>query len=280
MKMKQIIAAVLGVAMAGCATRQGVVDVAEENDVCGMMSYMHLEAKHVHLKSILGIDDAVLADTNRFVLGSGSYSHEFTIDKPFGGFSKVRVYLDRMVVDPLGSDAGGKPHRLRSVDLKRWLPDATTEKELLAEWQASCDLVANILDLEPPKVRLVDVGKLRRCRTGRIETMLHGVQSSMTFRLAGNQYITVRLAEPTYAMRDGKAVMVVPGSVSIDLMYNLSLCGRFAREVSGQEEKIEKEVDFGPDCRDKLAAALKDGIERRARRVKRKPAKDNVNKAK
>ncbi len=278
--MKQIMAAVLGIVMAGCVTRQTVMDVAEEDDICGMVNYMRLEAKHVHLRSILGIDDSVLADTNRFVLGSGSYSHEFTIDKPFGGFSKVRVYLDVMVADPLGSDAGGKPHRLRSVDLKRWLPNATTEEELLAEWQASCDLVANILDLEPPKVRLVDVGKLRRCRTGRIETTLHGVQSSMTFRLAGNQYITVRLTEPTYAMRDGKAVMVVPGSVSIDLMYNLSLCGRFAREASGQEEKIEKEVDFGPDCRDKLAAALKDDIERRARRVKRKPAKDNGNKAK
>ena len=280
MKMKQIMAAVLGVAAAGCATQQAVVDVAEEDDICGMVNYMRLEAKHAHLRSVLGIDDSVLADTNRFVLGSDRYSHEFTIDKLFGGFTKARVYLDVMVVDPLGSDAGGKPHRLRSVDLERWLPDATTEKELLAEWQASCDLVANILDLEPPKVRLVDVGKLRRCRTGRIETTLHGVQSSMTFRLAGNQYITVRLTEPTYAMRDGKAVMVVPGSVSIDLMYNLRLCGRFAREVSGQEEKIEKEVDFGPDCLDKLAAALKDDIERRTKRAKRKSAKDNGNNAK
>ena len=279
MRMKQIMAAVLGIVMAGCVTRQTVMDVAEEDDICGMVNYMRLEAKHAHLRSILGIDDSVLADTNRFVLGSDRYSHEFTIDKLFGGFTKARVYLDVMVVDPLGSDAGGKPHRLRSVDLERWLPDATTEKELLAEWQASCDLVANILDLEPPKVRLVDVGKLRRCRTGRIETTLHGVQSSMTFRLAGNQYITVRLTEPTYAMRDGKAVMVVPGSVSIDLMYNLSLCGRFTREASGQE-KIEKEVDFGPDCRDKLAAALKDDIERRTKRAKRKSAKDNGNNAK
>ena len=44
------------------------------------------------------------------------------------------------------------------------------------------------------------------------------------------------------------------------------------------EEKVEREIDFGPDCRDKLAKALKDGIERRAQRAKRKQVKDGVEK--
>ena len=50
----------------------------------GMISYMHLEARHAHLKSILGIDDAVLADTNRFVLGDGNYSQSAQWSTGFG----------------------------------------------------------------------------------------------------------------------------------------------------------------------------------------------------
>ena len=38
-----------------------------------------------------------------------------------------------------------------------------------------------------------------------------------------------------------------------------------------------KEIDFGPDCRDNLAEALKNSIEKRATR---KPARDDWNKGK
>jgi hypothetical protein len=64
-------------------------------------------------------------------------------------------------------------------------------------------------------------------------------------------------------------------------MYNRSLCiGGGGRLKSGDEEKVEKEIAFGPDCGDKLAEALKAGVERRAKRAKRNPSKEGGSKAK
>lgn len=266
--MKQIMVAVFGIVMAGCVTRQAAV-VEECN--ARIPGIMHLEARHAHLKSILGIDDAALADTNRFVLGDCNYSQEFKLDKPFGGFFEARVYLDGME-DPRLRTTNGKPHQLRSVTLKRRLPDDATDEEVVSEWQTACDFVADMLDVESPKVQLVDVEKWRKG-----PECLHGlgqVRSCITFDLADNQDIDVRLTEPGYAMRGGKAVVACPGYVEIDLMYNRSLClGGVGRLKTGNEEKVEKEIAFGPDYRDKLAMAVKDGIERRAKRARRKPNK-------
>lgn len=78
-------------------------------------------------------------------------------------------------------------------------------------------------------------------------------------------------------MRNGKAVVARSGQVEIGLMFNRSLCIGGVRKIDAKE-KVEKEIEFGPDCRDKLAKALKDGIERRAQRAKRKQVKDGVEK--
>ena len=270
-----VAAAVCGL-LAGCVTHQAAA--VEECNIPSVPGIMHLEARHAHLKSILGIDDAALADTNRFVLGEGKYSQEFKLDKPFGGFVEARVYLDGME-DLRLRTTDGKPHRLRSVELTHRLPADATEEEVVSKWQSACDFVADMLDVEPPKVRLVDVEKWRKG-----PECLHGlgqVRSCVTFDLADNQDIDVRLEEPVYVMRNGKAVVSCPGYVEIDLMYNRSLClGGVGRLKTGDEEKVEKEIAFGPDCCDKLAEALKNGIERRTKRANRKPAKDDGNKGK
>jgi len=259
--MKKLMIAMIGLAaVAGCATRQAAVELEERDDVPGVTRF---DAKHVRLKSVLGIDDAVLSATNRFVLGEHRIL-EVKLDKPFGGFVDARIFLDELIA-PDRRATGDKPHRLRSVELKR-LIDAETEKDLLYEWQASCDFVADILDVESPKVRLVDIEKLRK------SPEMRGVGSCLTFDLADGQDIDVRLTEPTYAMRGGKTVVVNPGYVEIDLTFNRNLYPCFLKKM-GVEEKVEMEIDFGSDCRDKLAKALKDGIERRTQRAKRKATK-------
>ena len=264
--MKKLIAMIGLAAMAGCATRQAV-ELEERDD--RLLGMMRLEAKHARLKSVLGIDDAVLADTNKFVLGECSYSQKFKLDKPIGGFIEARVYLDKMGDSPFCT-TDGKPHRLRSVELKRRFPDDATEKDIVSEWQSASDFIADILEVESPKVRLVDVEKWRKGVEGS-----HGfgfVRSCMTFELADGQDIEVRLAEPSYVMRDGKAVVAQSGYVEIDLTFNRRLCYGGVRKID-EKEKVEKEIDFGLDCRDKLAKALRDGIERQTQRAKRKPAR-------
>ena len=264
--MKRLLMIVGCVALPGCATRRVIVVAEREDRSPGIV---HLEAKHAHLKSVLCIDDMVLADTNRFMLGEGDYGQAFKLDKPFGGFVEARVYLDRMEYPPLCT-TDGKPHRLRSVELTRRLPDDSTEKDIISEWQSACEFVSEILDVESPKVSLVDVEKWRKGMEG--FRGLGAIRSCMTFNLADDQYISVRLIEPMYAMRGGNAVVARPGYVEIDLMFNHSLCIGGIRNTDAGE-KAEREIEFGPDCCDKLAKALKDGIERRTQRAKRKQNK-------
>ncbi len=262
--MKKLLSITVCAVLAGCATRQAVE--LEERDDC-LSGITHLSAKHARLKSVLGIDDAVLADTNRFVLGNTGYSQLIRLDKTFGGFAEARVYLDKME-DPCLRTTGGKPHRLRSVELKRHLPDDATEKDVISEWQAASDFIADILDVEPPQVRLVDLEKWRK-GLGRLDP--RGIRSCVTFDLAGEQGIAVGLTEPIYAMRKGKMVLASPGYLEIDLMYNRSLCYGGVRKDDGDAVVVEKEIDFGPDCRDKLSDALKKDVCGRSQRVKRKP---------
>ena len=275
MKRLLLIVGCVAVATAGCVTRKAVVQEEGEDSFPGVTK---LEARHAHLKSVLGIDDAVLADTNRFVLGEGNYCQEFKLDKPFGGFVEARVYLDKME-DMRSRKPEGKPHRLRSVELWHRLPDDATDKEAVSAWQAACDFVADMLDVESPKVELVDVEMWRK----KVEAFLRigQVRSCVNFCLADNQYIDVRLTEPIYVVRNGKAILVRPGHVEIDLMYNRSLCiGGGGRQTAGDEEKVEKEIAFGPDCSDKLAETLKVGIARRAKHARRKQGKEDGSKTK
>lgn len=274
MKKLMVIIGCVAVAVAGCVTRKAAVEEGRDDGFPGVAS---LEARHAHLKSILGIDDAVLADTNRFVQGEGYYGQGFKLDKPFGGFVEARVYLDKME-DMRSRKSDGKPHRLRSVNLRRRLPDGLTDKEAVFEWQAACDFVADMLDVESPKVELVDVEKWRKA----LEALGIGqVRSCVRFYLADNQDVGVQLIEPIYVVRNGKAILSHPGYVEIDLMYNCSLCiGGAGRLEAGGEERVEKEIAFGPDCSDKLAEMLKAGIEGRMKRAKRNPSKEDGGKTK
>ena len=274
MKRLMLIIGCAAVAMTGCVTRRAVV-VEDDDSFPGSMT---LEAKHAQLESILGINDVVLADTNRFVLGEGPYSHEFKLDKPFGGFVEACVYLDKME-DFHSRRSDGKPHRLRSVELRRQIPVGATDKDAVSEWQSACDFVADMLDVESPEVELVDVEEWRTKAKAFME--IGEVRSSVTFCLADDQDIDVRLTEPVYIMRDGRAIQVRPGYIEIALMYNRSLCiGGGGRQTAGDEEKVEKEIAFGPDCSDKLAETLKAGIERRAKHARRKQGKEHGSKTK
>lgn len=105
---------------------------------------------------------------------------------------------------------------------------------------------------------------------GEASYLLGGITSTMVFDLADDQRIAVRLTEPLYAVRNGKMVMARPGLVKIDLTFNPSLMHHGRHRSIEEKTPLEKEIDFGPDCSDKLAKTLKDGIERRAKRAKRK----------
>ena len=86
---------------------------------------------------------------------------------------------------------------------------------------------------------------------------LFGFQRSsrVTFNVANDQNIEVCLVEPTYAVRDGKFAVVKPGLILISVSLRETPQNGKGEDVL---QKTEKEIDFGPDCADRLATAIRD----------------------
>ena len=224
---------------------------------------MRIDAKHVCLRSVLGINEELLADTNRFaIVERRDCWINIKLDKPFGGFSEAIVYIDGALTGLLSRRRNGttgcKLHRLHSVALRRWLPDTATDKDFLSEWQASCDFVASILGAGAPKVQLADIKEWRNRRHGLFEFRR---SSRVTFAVANDQKVVVCLEEPIYAMRDGKLAVARPGLILIDIDFNHHLLLNDSPKSSKDNaamQNAKKDIDFGPDCADRLAKAILD----------------------
>ena len=227
----------------------------------GGNAYQRHKCGHIHVKSVLGLTDEVLADTNRFLLGAMLYGHQIKLDKPLLGCTEARVYLDRMELPRL-SAVRTKPHQLRSVELKRVLSEQATSDTLIREAKGTISEIAEWLDVEPPDVELADVGEWRKSQ-GRF--MMGSARTSVCFDLADGQDIVVRLIEANYVVRDGVPLLVSPAAVEVDITYNNKLCcvdGVCDRRKETNPVKVEKELDIGDDCSDKLAKAIRVGIDR------------------
>jgi len=212
----------------------------------------------------------VLADTNRFLLGAIRYGHPVKLDKPLWGCTEARLYLDEMGL-LRRTDARKSPHRLRSVKLRRILPDDATSDTLIREAKGVIGEIAGLLDVESPDIELVDVGEWRN-KFGRF-SVIGRVQTNICFDLADEQKITVQLVEGGYVIRDGKAMLASPSQIEVDVTYNRELhntgISPRRQESTNETVKVEKELDIGEDCADKLAKAIRREIDERAARRKK-----------
>ena len=227
---------------------------------------IRIDAKQVYLRSVLGITEALVADTNRFAIceGLGGFVQTIQLDKSFGGFSEVIIHLDdglnrlRRLRGNCTPDC--KPRRLSSIALRRWLPDTAKDKDFLSEWQSSCEFVASILGVGAPKVKLADIKEWRKDLANGGHGLLDFRRSSrVTFNVANDQNIEVRLVEPTYAMREGKFAVVQPGLIVISINLRDPIQNKKGEDAGRKAEpSVKNEIDFGPDCADKLAKAIRD----------------------
>ena len=228
------------------------------------------DCQHVHMRSVFGVSDEVLADTNRFPLGRMRYGHSVKLSKSFWGCSEATFYLDEMEA-PREPGVQKLPHRLRSVRLMRVLPDDATANTLLREAKGVIGEIAEWLGVEPPPdIELVDISKWKKSY-GRFP-LCGRVMSSSRFRLVDEQEISVKLMEGSYVVRDEKPILVSPPMIETDITYNKKLlnlpcCGWTA---TNDVVKVEKELDIGEDCADKLARAIRREIDERAARKKRR----------
>ena len=256
MKLRLMTAAVVIAGIAGAAT--GDAAVAAEARQEERRAAKHVYPQAIRLKSIFGINDAVLSNTNRFPTGFRCAGRGMAIkfDKSFGGFNGAIVGLDERSIGGDSCHAADKPHKLGYIKLervlarlRRELDKAISDKDLINEWQSTCDFVADILGVEPPKVKLVDL------KRPRLWVLPFHAYSRVRFDLFGKQHIDVSLTEPSYVFRDGKLLVVEPGCVKVELLYNRDLVDD--RKIQGDDVELESELDFGPDYCEKLSEVLR-----------------------
>ena len=268
MTMKYVMACCLVavVAMCGCVHRVATTGDCEEG-TCG---YQHCRCEHAHMRSVLGISDEVLADTNRFQFGAMRCGIDVKLDRPILGCKVARFYLDEMDQSKR-LDARKMLHRLRSVELESVLPDDATSDTLLREAKGVVGEIAGWLDVEPPDIELVNVSEWRK-EFGRLPVCRP--HSNICFDLADKQKITVRIVEGGYVVRDGRALLASPSRIEVDFAYNNELFNLgiacCMQESTNQTVKVEKELDIGDDCADKLAKAIRRESDKQAARRKKR----------
>ena len=243
-------------AFAGCAS---VIDSSENGDDFRRAGYERTEVdcRHIRLKSVMGIDDAVLKNTNRFPLAATDSSYKFKLEKSFCGCTEAEVSLNKIsLFYSSGKSSRKDPHQLRELTFKKILSSDATAEELAKEYRIICDTLADMLGMESPKAELVDDGHVDR---------KHG-RSSVRFQLGNGQSIIVTASDPIYVKRKGKPVLMSRAGIEIDITFNdeLDLCSFRVKE--NENTAVERELDFGFDCAEALSMAMKSGIENKNKR--------------
>lgn len=270
--IKNIVMAVMA-AFAGCAS---VIDSSENGDDFRRAGYERtvVDCRHIRLKSVMGIDDAVLKNTNRFPLEATKRFYIFNLDKPFYDFTKVCVFLNGRDQESVPRNM---PHRLRSVIFtKEIAPDLNLEKE----YKALCAAITDFLKVKMPEVRLAEGDN--SIKKGYSENMC---RSSVVFMLGNNQFISVAAYNPRYVLRDGQPVLRTKAMVDIGVTYNSKLSWDGIDKFKCEKVDVVRELDFGFDCSEALSKAMKLSIKKTVRRkdvkgknVREKAGKNGVGK--
>ena len=251
--IKNIVMAAMA-AFAGCAS---VIDSSENGDDFRRTGYERTEVdcRHIRLKSVMGIDDAVLKNTNRFPLAATKHRYIFNLDNPIYGFAEVCVFLNGRDLESVPCNM---PHRLRSVIfMKEIAPDLNLEKE----YKALCGAIADFLKVKMSEVRLAEGDN--SIKRGYSENLC---RSSVVFMLGNNQFISVAAYNPRYVFRDGQPVLSTNAKVEIGVTYNLKLSWDKIDKFKCEKVEVAREVDFGFDCSEALSKAMKSSIKKTVRR--------------
>lgn len=257
--MKSIIKNIAMAAMAAFAGCASVIDSSENGDDFRRSGFERTEVdcRHIRLKSVMGIDDAVLKNTNRFPLAATDYSYKFKLEKPFCGCTEAEVSLNKIsLFYSSGKSSRKDPHQLRELMLKKILPSDATAEDLAKEYRIICDTLADMLGMESPETELVDDGHVER---------EHG-RSSVRFQLGNGQSIIVTASDPIYVKRKGKPVLMTRAGIEIDITFNDELGFCSFRVKENENTAVERELDFGFDCAEALSMAMKSSIENKNKR--------------
>lgn len=230
-----------------------------------------IDCRHIKLKSIAGIDDEVLKNTDRFPLAVPDWRYEFKLEKPFLGCTAVQVGLNdmRMQLDKKGNvkDSRKHPHQLRDVKFTKKLISTASAEDLLEETQKTCDEIADLLKVEAREIKLFDAEKYDEATHRQWYPEIRAAMGAReAFNLGDEQSISVYAIEPTYFIRNGRPIVRTKGRIEISVYFNDKLGYCRCRKPESAKVAIDREIDFGFDCSEALSKAMKSSIKKTVRR--------------
>ena len=264
MNCKKLIIGILGIVAAGCAT-DSAISIADDDDILSMRED-RIEHPEIKLKTIFGINEEMLADTNRFPVSSDRW-HEFDLPEEMGGFKTVEFSL---------TDNKGK-FGIFNVELKKVLPAEADDDELYREFKSAVDMVGKAIGVELKCPTLMEVDEWR-CRWQRI--IEHGFRFSSELRIevADGYVINIEAKDASYIKRKGKLCLVAQAAVEVEVRNNGSEPRPGRLRFPGEKKKpiaVAREVEFGVDLSGWLSEAAKDNAKdrnspgRKEREIKR-----------
>jgi hypothetical protein len=237
-----------------------------------------IDCRHIKLKSIAGIDDEVLKNTDRFPLAVPNWLCTFKIEKPFLGCTVVEVclndvetYFDKVMMR-LGKEdkfqnSRKHPHQLRDVKFTKTLISTASAEDLLEETQKTCDEIADLLKVEAREIKLFDAEEYDEATHRQWYPGLWAAMGAReAFNLGDEQSISVHAIEPTYFIRNGRPIVRRKGKIDITVYFNDKLGFCRCRKPESAKVAIDRELDFGFDCSEALSKAMMSSIKKTVRR--------------
>ena len=248
--MTKVLTVMLGLAVAGCVEMQAARQEAPHSTRSNDETYEHPE---LHLKRLFGIDNAVLADTNRYPRGKGVYFCDVELPESFGGYGTAQFVLKENI-------RSGEL-MLERVQFEKCLDEGSDDKDLQAAYSDAVSFVARTLGVSTNESRLENVGAWRR-NFGLDPIMF---DSDTTFELANGQRVQVTAKDACYVRRGGVYEIIAPAKIEIEfevdtMRMRMPLPRR--RDEVKKPVAIERELNVGPDVSERLSAAVQDALGR------------------
>lgn len=249
---------ILGIVCAAAAVYAGgaEIKIVEHPDI-SLKGDDEVEHREIRLKSIFGINEEMLADTNRFPVSSARW-HEVDLPEAVGGFKTAKFSL---------TDNGGK-FGIFTVEMHNVLSAEADDNDLRREFKSAVDMVGKLLgvELKCPELRDIDEwrGHWRRIACDPGLPLLLG--SDLHVEVADGYSVNIEAKDATYAKRNGKLQIVKNATVEVEVRSNGAnpVPGRMF--ISGKKKKpvaIAREIVFGADLSGPLSEAVKDAAEER-----------------
>ena len=253
MNCKRVIVGILGIVAIGCASNPAIKIVEDETVSMRQGRLAHPEIK---LKTIFGINEEMLADTNRFPVSSDHW-YDFDLPEDMGGFKTVKFSL---------LDEKGK-FGIFNVEMVKKLHSDSDDSDLLKEFKSAVDMVGRVVgvDIECPVLVEVDEWKRHWGRHSVGFDFLR-LESTVQIELADGYSIKIEAKDATYVKRKGEHQLVANAAVVVAVRNNKDGLRRLRMRRLGIKEKpvaVAREIEFGADLSQWLSEAVKKEAEKR-----------------